>query len=253
MGLFEHFPYVNFHNLNLDWILQKIKELLTRMTAAEEKLEEHEARLDAAEETLQDHEERLTAAEADIDDLQDRMTAAEGDIDDLQDRMTAAEGDIDDLQDRMTSAEGDIDDLQGRMTAVEGELDDLLDVTYLIRYDFADLTTNVQVTGDVSYSTSANWARVNPDKSVDFSIDVGYTADTYDPSSITATVTLDLTKLGSTIKDLYYLYPMYAQSIALGSDPGIVGAASLNPSTHSIQFVVEDDQDVNITGRFFLN
>ena len=112
MGLFEHFPYVNFHNLNLDWILQKIKELLTRMTAAEEKLEEHEERLDAAEATLQDHEERLTAAEADIDDLQDRMTAAEGDIDDLQTRMTAAEGDIDDLQTRMTAAEGAIDALE---------------------------------------------------------------------------------------------------------------------------------------------
>lgn len=26
MGLFEHFPYTNFHELNLNWILQKIKE-----------------------------------------------------------------------------------------------------------------------------------------------------------------------------------------------------------------------------------
>lgn len=27
MGVFEHFPYTNFHELNLDWILAKIKEL----------------------------------------------------------------------------------------------------------------------------------------------------------------------------------------------------------------------------------
>ena len=27
MGLFEQFPYANFHELNLDWILKKIKEL----------------------------------------------------------------------------------------------------------------------------------------------------------------------------------------------------------------------------------
>ena len=27
MGLFEHFPYTNFHGLNLDWILQKLKDL----------------------------------------------------------------------------------------------------------------------------------------------------------------------------------------------------------------------------------
>ena len=27
MGVFEHFPYVNFHELNFTWILDKIKEL----------------------------------------------------------------------------------------------------------------------------------------------------------------------------------------------------------------------------------
>lgn len=27
MGLFEHFPYVNFHGLNLDWLLKKVKDL----------------------------------------------------------------------------------------------------------------------------------------------------------------------------------------------------------------------------------
>lgn len=26
MGLFEQFPYTNFHELNLNWMLQKIKE-----------------------------------------------------------------------------------------------------------------------------------------------------------------------------------------------------------------------------------
>lgn len=27
MGVFEHFPYVNIHELNLDWIINKLKEL----------------------------------------------------------------------------------------------------------------------------------------------------------------------------------------------------------------------------------
>lgn len=31
MGLFEQFPYTNFHELNLDWILNKIKEFQERL------------------------------------------------------------------------------------------------------------------------------------------------------------------------------------------------------------------------------
>ena len=27
MGLFEHFPYSNFHDLNLNWIIGKIKNI----------------------------------------------------------------------------------------------------------------------------------------------------------------------------------------------------------------------------------
>ena len=29
MGLFEHFPYTNFHELNLTWFLDTFRELLT--------------------------------------------------------------------------------------------------------------------------------------------------------------------------------------------------------------------------------
>nr|DAQ06298.1 MAG TPA: tail spike protein [Caudoviricetes sp.] len=32
MGLFENFPYANFHELNLDWILHELKELETEIT-----------------------------------------------------------------------------------------------------------------------------------------------------------------------------------------------------------------------------
>lgn len=27
MGIFEHFPYVNMHNINMDWIIKRIKAL----------------------------------------------------------------------------------------------------------------------------------------------------------------------------------------------------------------------------------
>lgn len=38
MGLFEQFPYANFHELNLDWILQKIKELDKKVDSIEDRI-----------------------------------------------------------------------------------------------------------------------------------------------------------------------------------------------------------------------
>jgi len=35
MGVFEQFPYTNFHNLNLDWVINKVKELTGRVEEAE--------------------------------------------------------------------------------------------------------------------------------------------------------------------------------------------------------------------------
>ena len=38
MGLFEQFPYANFHELNLDWILNKIKELDEKVDSIEDRI-----------------------------------------------------------------------------------------------------------------------------------------------------------------------------------------------------------------------
>ena len=38
MGLFEQFPYSNFHELNLDWILTKIKELDEKVDSIEDRI-----------------------------------------------------------------------------------------------------------------------------------------------------------------------------------------------------------------------
>lgn len=98
MGLFEHFPYTNFHELNAHWILEKTKELLGRMDQAEDDIDSLEGRCDSLE-------DRMTTAEGDID-------ALEGRCDSLEDRMTTAEGDIDALEDRCTA-------LESRCTALE--------------------------------------------------------------------------------------------------------------------------------------
>lgn len=52
MGVFEHFPYVNFHEMNLDWILTKIKELFS-------KNEELENEIDANTDDINDIDSRV--------------------------------------------------------------------------------------------------------------------------------------------------------------------------------------------------
>lgn len=58
MGLFEHFPYTNFHRLNFDWLARKVKDILDRIEQAEEDI-------DALEVTVDDHAERIGVLEAD--------------------------------------------------------------------------------------------------------------------------------------------------------------------------------------------
>lgn len=38
MGTFEQFPYTNYHDLNLDWIIEALKELNDRVTDLEERV-----------------------------------------------------------------------------------------------------------------------------------------------------------------------------------------------------------------------
>ena len=40
MGLFEHFPYTNFHELNLNWILQRLKELLEKTEKMQQEIDD---------------------------------------------------------------------------------------------------------------------------------------------------------------------------------------------------------------------
>lgn len=42
MGVFEHFPYANIHNLNLDWILEHIKEFKAVVDDMEEWKQQHQ-------------------------------------------------------------------------------------------------------------------------------------------------------------------------------------------------------------------
>lgn len=98
MGVFEHFPYTNFHELNLDWVLRTLKELETRMDAAEARLTAAEARLDNVEAEIAAIQAEITAIQAAVAALELRATALEG-------RATALEQRCTELENRLTALE----------------------------------------------------------------------------------------------------------------------------------------------------
>lgn len=68
------YPYTNLHELNLDWILDKIKELEDSVKAFRVELDEFNNRLTELEENL---EPRVKTNEDNIKDLQLRVKALE--------------------------------------------------------------------------------------------------------------------------------------------------------------------------------
>ena len=143
---FNKYPYTDFHEMNLDWIVNKTEECVdtvsefdTRLTTAEGNITNLQGRMTTAEGSI-------TTLQSGVTSLQGRMTTAEGDISGLKTRMTTAEGNISTLQtnvtnlsnhdettDRavqaletnMTTAQGDISGLKTRMTAAESDIDAL--------------------------------------------------------------------------------------------------------------------------------
>ena len=55
----EKFPYTNFHDLNLDWILKQIKEIAEAENAQNENIEELEKRVQANEEWINNYNPNL--------------------------------------------------------------------------------------------------------------------------------------------------------------------------------------------------
>lgn len=77
MGLFEHFPYTNFHDLNLDYWLEQMKLLEDRVKALEERIEQLKQEiLDEVDKKLAEFKEQLLQEVQDkLDALKEELTA----------------------------------------------------------------------------------------------------------------------------------------------------------------------------------
>lgn len=136
MGLFNgnQFPYTNFHEMNLDWIAERIEQaagiadgLADRVTDAESAINTLDQRVTADDQLIAGntsqiatHTSQIAELDQDISTLDQRVTTETATLDHrittetnaLDDRITSNSDAIDLLETRVSTAESDIDTLE---------------------------------------------------------------------------------------------------------------------------------------------
>lgn len=126
MGLFEQFPYTNFHGINLKWILDRMVDFETRLTAAEADIDALEARMDTAESDI----DALEGAVGDLTQLattdKTSLVAAINENEGRIDALESAVGDITQLATTdKTSLVAAINENEGRLDSAESDINTL--------------------------------------------------------------------------------------------------------------------------------
>ena len=136
MGLFNgnQFPYTNFHEMNLDWLAERIEQaagiadgLADRVTDAEAAINTLDQRVTTDDQLIAGntsqiatHTSQIAEINQDITTLDSRVTTETSALDQrittetnaLDDRITTNSDDIDGLETRISTAESDIDTLE---------------------------------------------------------------------------------------------------------------------------------------------
>lgn len=132
-GLFEQFPYTNFHNLNLTWILQKYKELVEEVNQINAWVAQHKIEYQDAIERLTRVENELDTFEQQIQDEFDRLKQEQ--IDQLNQALADMQKQLDDT---LAEARAEIDaQIQMLQTEVRKAITEL-------ENEFNALSTEIQ-------------------------------------------------------------------------------------------------------------
>ena len=152
MAFFNKYPYTDFHELNIDFVLKKLTEIDTKIAVLEA--------------TVADHETRIGSLEGRTTALEGRTTALEG-------RMTTAESDISSLKSRATSLEGRMTTAEGKITALE--TNDATQDSRLHALESADIQSAKMLSDQTGITQSAT------------NVTIGFTKDVYINGAKTST------------------------------------------------------------------
>lgn len=129
MGLYEHFPYANFHELNLDWIISTIKELKTRVDTIEDWRDDWQQRLDDLDQEYTRLIELYDTLEHDFDqfklDVNDEFNTLKADL--LQEIRDAEQDLINDLNNFKAEVNFTLAGYQNEITAMDIKLNQALE------------------------------------------------------------------------------------------------------------------------------
>lgn len=154
MGLFEHFPYTNFHDLNLDYWLEAMKLLEDRVEALEERIEQLKQEIleevdkklaEFKEQLLQEVQEKLDVLKEELTALIDtkisealepviqRIEKLETDLEQLRNdfdeccaevrtKLSEIETEIDVINRRLDSIDTDINNITTEITTIKEKI-----------------------------------------------------------------------------------------------------------------------------------
>ena len=95
MAVFHEYPYTDFHDLNLDWLLKTVKDLKEEIDNLD--LDEWQSRLTACETTLNEHASDIQALEGEYDSLYQAITTLQTTVTSHTADISTINGAIDDL------------------------------------------------------------------------------------------------------------------------------------------------------------
>ncbi len=116
MGLYEHWPYVNFHELNLDWIVKLIKEWADAYQVYEQEWDDQKEAFESLQNFVSDYFDNLDVQQ-EINNKLDQM-ASDGTLWDIMERYVGIQ-----LQEIRTDLDEDIATLNNQMTVLSSRMD----------------------------------------------------------------------------------------------------------------------------------
>lgn len=154
LPFFHKYPYTNFEQLNLDWLMEHVGAFDDRLNQVEATVTDLNTRVDTVESDVSALQDRMTDAEGDILSLNGRVTTNENDISDLKGRMDDVESDIADIKPRLSTAELNISTLDDRLTSDESTING-------IRSDLNALDTEVDAIPIVAANPGGSGSTLN--------------------------------------------------------------------------------------------